>query len=254
MLLPQTPSFSLQGKRALVTGAGRGIGRAAAVALADAGADVRLCARTHSDVAEVAHALTAQGREAEAVSLDVNDIQSVRAYVSAEAPFDVLVNSAGTNRPKEFLDVTESDYDAVMELNVRSAYFITQAVASRLVEAKRGGSIIHVSSQMGHVGAARRTIYCASKWALEGLTRAMAVELARHSIRVNSLAPTFIETPMTKPFLDNSAFKAEVLSKIKLARLGTVEDLMGGILYLASDASALMTGASLLIDGGWTAD
>ncbi|MFN6956737.1 MAG: SDR family NAD(P)-dependent oxidoreductase, partial [Acetobacteraceae bacterium] len=140
------------------------------------------------------------------------------------------------------------------DLNLRAAFFLAQAVARRLLAAVRGGSIINVSSQMGHVGAANRSIYCASKWALEGLTKAMAVELAPHGIRVNTLGPTFIETPLTRPFFEDAAFKASVLQKIKLGRIGRVEDLMGAILFLASDASALMTGAALVVDGGWTAD
>jgi NAD(P)-dependent dehydrogenase (short-subunit alcohol dehydrogenase family) len=254
MQLPRTPSFSLTGKRALVSGGGRGIGRAAAAALAQAGCDVTVCARTAEDIEAVASSIRADGQTARAAILDVNDVALVERFVAAEQPFDVLVNSAGTNRPKPFLDVTTDDYDAVMTLNVRSAYFVAQAVARKLVQAQKPGSIINMSSQMGHVGAARRSIYCASKWAMEGFTKAMAVELAPHQVRVNTLAPTFIETPMTKPFFENPAFKAEVLSKIKLGRVGVVEDLMGAIVFLASDASNLMTGASLVIDGGWTAD
>jgi NAD(P)-dependent dehydrogenase (short-subunit alcohol dehydrogenase family) len=141
-----------------------------------------------------------------------------------------------------------------MGLNVRAAYFVAQAVAKRLIEAGAKGSIVNVSSQMGHVGAARRTVYCASKHAMEGFTKAMAIELAPHGIRVNSLGPTFLETPLTRPFFANAAFKAEVLSRIKLGRLGRLEDITGALVYLASDASALMTGAALLIDGGWTAE
>jgi NAD(P)-dependent dehydrogenase (short-subunit alcohol dehydrogenase family) len=166
----------------------------------------------------------------------------------------VLVNNAGTNRPKLLLDVSIEDFDAIMGLNVRAPYFAAQAVARRLVEAKQPGSIVNISSQMGHVGAARRTVYCASKHAMEGFTKAMAVELAPHAIRVNTLGPTFLETPLTKPFFDDAAFKAEVLAKIKVGRLGKVEDVLGALLFLASDASALVTGTAILVDGGWTAD
>jgi NAD(P)-dependent dehydrogenase (short-subunit alcohol dehydrogenase family) len=169
-------------------------------------------------------------------------------------PFDILVNNAGTNRPAPFVEVKIEDFDFVFGLNVRSAFFVAQAVARRLVEAKRPGSIIHVSSQMGHVGGASRSVYCASKHAIEGLTKAMAIELAPHGVRVNSLAPTFIETPMTKPFFENEAFRKDTLSRIKLGRLGQVEDLTGAVVFLASDASALMTGTSLVVDGGWTAE
>jgi NAD(P)-dependent dehydrogenase (short-subunit alcohol dehydrogenase family) len=252
--IAQTPSFRLDGKRALVTGAGRGIGLAAACALAQAGAHVMLVSRSKDDMENVGLAFSAKGWRASALILDVCDIDDVREAVAHEAPFDILVNNAGTNRPGPFTDVTAEDYDAVMDLNVRAAFFVAQAVAKRLIEVGKPGSIINISSQMGHVGSARRTIYCASKHAMEGFTKAMAVELAPHKIRVNALAPTFIETPMTKPFFENAAFRQDVLSRIKLGRIGTVEDLTGAILFLASDASALMTGSSLVIDGGWTAD
>ncbi|HET9019605.1 MAG TPA: SDR family NAD(P)-dependent oxidoreductase, partial [Acetobacteraceae bacterium] len=250
--LPRTPSFRLDGRRALVTGAGRGIGRACAVALADAGAEVTLAARSGDEIEEAASAIRGDGGTAEALVLDVLDPAAVRAALAARAPFDVLVNNAGTNRPAGFLDVTEADFDTVIDLNLRAAFFVAQAVARRLCDAGRGGSIINMSSQMGHVGSARRTVYCASKHALEGLTKAMALDLAPHRIRVNSIAPTFIETPMTQPFFEDPAFRAAVLGKIKLGRLGRVEDLMGAVVFLASDASALMTGTSLVIDGGWT--
>jgi len=178
----------------------------------------------------------------------------VQAAIAAAGPFDILVNNAGTNRPKPFVEVTEADYDVVVELNLRAAFFVAQAVAKGMIGAGRGGAIVNMSSQMGHVGAANRTIYCASKWGLEGLTKALAVELAPHGIRANAVAPTFIETPMTRPFFENQAFKASVLSMIKLGRLGRVEDIMGAIVYLASDAAALVTGTSLVVDGGWTAE
>jgi len=254
MQLPKTPSFRLDGRRALVTGAGRGIGLAAAAALADAGAHVTLVARSGAEIEDVAAAIRAAGGAAEALVLDVLDIAAAERAIAAAEPFDVLVNNAGTNRPKPFVDVTHDDYDAVMDLNLRSAFFVAQAVVKRLVAAGRPGSIINISSQMGHVGGANRTIYCASKWGMEGMTKAMAVDLAAHRIRVNTICPTFIETPLTRPFFEDATFKASVLSKIKLGRIGQVEDLMGAILFLASDAAALMTGSSIVVDGGWTAD
>ena len=250
-MLPRTPSFHLDGKRALVTGAGRGIGLAAAAALAEAGAQVTLVARSSAEIEEAAAAI---GKGAEAAVLDVSDLSAVAAFFESREPFHILVNNAGTNRPKPVWEVSEDDYDAVLDLNLKSAFFVAQACAKRLISAGGPGSLIHMGSQMGHVGGPNRTLYCASKWGLEGLNKALALDLAQHGIRSNTIAPTFIETPMTKPMFDDPAFKASVLSKIKLGRIGQVEDLMGAVLFLASDASALMTGTSLVVDGGWTAD
>jgi len=252
--LTKTTSFRLDGRRALVTGGGRGIGLTAASALAEAGAHVTLCARTASEIEEAAAAIRARGQSADALALDVTDVEAVRKALAARPPYQVLVNNAGMNRPKMLPDVTIDDFDTIMNLNVRAAYFMAQTVALRLLAEKLSGSIINISSQMGHVGAARRTVYCASKHAMEGFTKAMAVELAPHNIRVNSLGPTFLETPMTKPFFENKAFRDEVLSKIKLGRLGQLEELTGAIVFLASDASSLMTGQALVLDGGWTAE
>ncbi len=252
--LAKSPSFRLDGTRALVTGAGRGIGLTAAAALADAGAHVTLAARTSSEIEEAAQAIRARGQSADALSLDVTDVQAVRKVLSVRAPYQVLVNNAGINRPKPLGEVTVEDFDAIMGLNVRAAFFVAQTVAARLLAEKLPGSIINISSQMGHVGAARRTVYCASKHAMEGFTKAMAIELAPHNIRVNSLGPTFLETPMTRPFFENKAFRDEVVSKIKLGRIGQLEELTGAIVFLASNASSLMTGSALVLDGGWTAE
>ncbi len=248
------PSFDLAGKRALITGGSRGIGLAAAEALAAFGAHVTLAARPSADLNSAVEKLKGDGRSADALELDVNDTAGVRAAVAERDPYAILINNAGTNQPVTFLDVTEAQYDTIMTLNVRAAYFVAQAVAQRLVATGQSGSIINVSSQMGHVGAATRTVYCASKWAMEGMTRAMAVDLAPHGVRVNTLCPTFIETPLARRMLASEQFRAEVLKKIKLGRLGQVGDLTGAIVYLASDASSLMTGTSMIIDGGWTAD
>jgi NAD(P)-dependent dehydrogenase (short-subunit alcohol dehydrogenase family) len=252
--LAAAPSFRLDGKRALVTGGGRGIGLAAASALAQAGAEVTLAARTQAEIEAAAQAIIARGDQAKPLTLDVTDLEAVRDTIAAAEPFDVLINNAGTNRPAYLMDVKVEDFDAIFALNVRAAFFMAQAVARRLIDAKRKGSIINISSQMGHVGAARRTVYCASKHAMEGFTKAMAIELAPHNIRVNSLGPTFLETPMTRPFFENKAFRDEVLAKIKLGRLGQLDELTGAILFLASDASSLMTGSALVLDGGWTAE
>ncbi|MDT7534553.1 SDR family oxidoreductase [Sphingobium sp. SA2] len=252
--LPKTPSFRLDGRRALVTGAGRGIGLACAAALAQAGAHVTLAARSGEEIAAGAEAIRAAGGQADWVRLDVSDVAGTARSLDALAPFDILLNNAGTNRPKPFTEVSEEDYDAVLGLNLRAAFFAAQIVARGMIAAGLRGSIIHMGSQMGHVGGARRSLYCASKWGLEGLSKAMALDLAPHGIRSNTIAPTFIETPMTRPFFEDKTFLASVLDKIKLGRLGSVEDLMGAVVFLASDASALMTGTSLIVDGGWTAE
>ena len=252
--LPRTPSFRLDGRRAFVTGAGGGIGLAAAAALAEAGAAVTLVGRTAETVEAGAAAIRADGGLADAAVLDVTDLQRLAAFFADRPAFHVLVNNAGTNRPMPMTEVSEGDYNAVLDLNVKAAFFVAQGFAKSLVLAGEPGSMIHIGSQMGHVGGPNRSLYCASKWALEGMSKAFALDLAAHAIRSNTIAPTFIETPMTRPFFEDPVFRASVLQKIKLGRLGRVEDLMGAVVYLASDASALVTGTSLVVDGGWTAD
>jgi NAD(P)-dependent dehydrogenase (short-subunit alcohol dehydrogenase family) len=249
MKLPQTPSQRLDGKRALVTGASQGIGLAAACALAQAGAAVTLVARSQDTLSNVVNALQSAGLDAQSLALDVNDQAALVRHLAGQA-FDILVNNAGTNRPKPLDDVTADDYTAVMDLNVRACYFLTQKVVAQM---PRGGSVINISSQMGHVGAANRSLYCASKSAVEGMTRAMAVELGPRGIRVNTVCPTFIETPMTRPYFDEPGFLDSVIAKIPLGRLGKVEDIMGPVVFLASPAAALVTGSALMVDGGWTA-
>jgi NAD(P)-dependent dehydrogenase (short-subunit alcohol dehydrogenase family) len=244
----------LDGRAALVTGAGRGIGLAAAAALGDAGAHVTLVSRTLSEVQEAAAELCARGDTAEAIALDVTDVKSVAAFFDERPAFRIVVNNAGTNRPMPLVRVTETDYDAVLDLNLKGTFFVCQHAVKRMLAEAVRGSLIHLSSQMGHVGAPDRTLYCASKWAVEGMSKALAAELGPHGIRSNTIAPTFIETPLTQKFLAEPAFRRDVLAKIKLGRLGRVQDLMGAIVLLASDASALMTGTSIVIDGGWTAD
>ena len=254
MDLPATPSFRLEGRRALVTGAGRGLGLAAAAALAAAGAEVVLAARSSGEIEAAAEAIQARGETAAALRLDVTDPDACAGAIAEAGPFDILVNNAGTNRPMPMTEVTPQDYDAVLDLNVKAAFFVAQAVARGLIAAGRPGSLIHMGSQMGHVGGPRRSLYCASKWALEGMSKAFALDLAAHGVRSNTIAPTFIETPMTRPFLQDTAFKESVLAKIKLGRIGQVEDVMGAVVFLASNASSMVTGTSLLVDGGWTAD
>lgn len=248
-----TPTMRLDGTVAVVTGATRGLGRGAALALAEAGAEVVLVARDATALAAAEQEIAALGGRARALRCDVTVAAEVKAGIGTLERIDVLVNNAGTNIPEPFAEVSAAHLDKVLALNVRGAFLVAQAAAHRMLAGRRGGSIINMSSQMGHVGAANRTVYCMSKHAIEGLTKAMAVELAPAGIRVNTIAPTFVETPMTKPFFANDAFKADVLRNIPLNRLGRIEDIMGAIVFLASPAAALITGASLRIDGGWTA-
>ena len=253
MKLPRTPSFRLDGRRALVTGASRGIGLAGAVALAEAGAEVTMVARGADALGEAADAICKAGGSAKPLALDLSDVGTAGHEIENAGPFDILLNNAGANRARPMLDITTDDFDHVMDVNVRAAYFVAKAVAKGMAAKGTGGSIIHTSSQMGHVGGVDRTVYAASKHALEGLTKAMAIELGPQRIRVNTIAPTFIRTPLTEPTFANPERMAWIMGKIKLGRVGELEDIMGAVVFLAGDASAMITGSSILIDGGWTA-
>ncbi len=254
MILPKTPDFRLEGRRALVTGGSRGIGLGAAVALAEAGADVVVAARGGDALAQAVAAMTAQGLPAQGRVLDVTDTAEVAEFFAQEGPFDILVNSAGAARHSPAIETRPEDYDAVMAVNLRAAYFLAQQAALGMRAAGRGGSIIQISSQMGHVGGIDRAVYSASKHGVEGMVKSMAIEWGPEKIRINSICPTFIRTPLTEATFGDPQKLAWVKSKIKLPRVGVVEDIMGAVLYLAGDASAMVTGTSILIDGGWTAD
>jgi len=248
--LPRMPSLRLDGKRALVTGASRGIGQAAAVALAEAGADVRLSARTIADCEATAAALRAKGLKASALQMDVTDRAAVRRIIAAEGPFDILVNNAGTNIRQSVVDTTDETVDTLLDLNVRAAFTVAQAVAKGMLAAGKGGAIINTSSVNAFVAGPNRSIYTATKHAVEGLTRAMAYELTQHGIRVNSLCPGFVETPLTEKVLSDQTFRREQEARIPLGRILNVEDLMGGFVFLASDAARAMAGGHIVIDGG----
>lgn len=253
---PKTPSMRLDGLVAAVTGAGGGLGRGYCLALAEAGADVVLLDVAQAEIEGVAEEIEGLGRSARTVVCDVTDAESAARALGSLERLDVLVNNAGTNVPEPFLEVTEEHLDRVLALNVKGTFLVAQAAAKKMVEGGEGGeggSIVNITSQMGHVGSPTRTVYCATKHAVEGLTKATAVELAPLAIRVNSVAPTFVETPMTRPFFEDEAFRSDTLSRIPLGRLGEVEDVMGAVVFLASPAAGLITGASLLVDGGWTA-
>lgn len=253
MNLPQTPSFRLDGRCALVAGASSGIGLGCAVALAEAGAHVICAARKHEQLDDVVSAIQSNGHSAEALQLDITDLPAVAKAVESLGRLDIYLNSAGFARHSSALDTSEADFDAVMSVNWRAAHFSAREAARKMMQGNKGGSIITISSQMGHVGGVDRTVYSASKHAVEGMTKAMAIEWGPHSIRVNTICPTFIRTPMTEPTFTNPERLAWIKSKIKLPRVGEVEDVMGAAVFLASEASAMITGTALMIDGGWTA-
>ena len=252
--LPTTPSFSLAGRRALVTGGSSGIGLGCAVALAEAGAHVIIMARRREQLDEVATAMTTAGHSVEVMVGDIVDVEAMAAAIESLRPLDIFVNSAGLARHTPVVDTDPADFDAVMNINMRGAYFAAQAVAKSMIADGRAGSIITISSQMAVVGGVDRAVYCGSKHAVEGFTKAMAIELGPHRIRVNTICPTFIRTPLTEQTFSRPERVRWIEEKIKLGRVGEVEDIMGGVTFLASDAAALITGTALLIDGGWTAD
>ena len=253
MNYPKLPSFRLDGKKALVTGAGRGIGMGASIALAESGANVTLVSRTEKELKNLTDHINNQGYKASYEVLDVNAEDDVASFIDKSDPFDILINNAGTNRPAKLIDTKIDDFDYVMSLNVRSVINLTKLVVRKMLDSNLKGSIINVSSQMGHVGGPNRTTYCSSKFAIEGFTKSLAIELGPEGIRVNAICPTFIQTPMTEPFLKDEEFKKTTIGMIPIGRLGEVTDLMGPFVFLASDASSLMTGSSILVDGGWTA-
>jgi len=252
-MLPRAPDFRLDGRPALVTGGSRGLGFAAAVALAQAGASVTLAARSAADLQAASDRMRGAGLACDTVILDVTDSAAVTRELAQRGPFRILVNNAGMNRPKPLVDLEDQDIDAVLDLNVKAAFYVTRTVARGLLAAGLPGSVINVSSQMGHVGSPRRTLYCASKHAIEGMTKALAWELGSAGIRVNSLCPTFIETDMTAPMFEDRRFREWATGNIALGRIGRPEEVMGAVVFLASDASSLMTGSALMLDGGWTA-
>lgn len=246
-------SFStdlLKGKSIIVTGAGKGIGKACALLAANLGAHVIAVARTQSDLDTLA-ATSVKSGSVEAWAYDVQS-PDLHKRISLLPSLDGLINNAGTNKVANMIDQTEDNFDAVMNLNVKSIYLISQAALKPMLLSTKG-SIVNMSSQMGFVGSPGRTLYCMSKHAIEGLTKAMAVELAAQNIRVNTVAPTFVVTPMTKPMLENKEFYDYVMSMLPLGRLAEPDDIANACIYLLSDMANMITGTSLKVDGGWTA-
>ena len=253
MRYPKTPTFKLNNKRALITGAGRGIGLGASLALAQAGSEIMMVSRTEKELKKINNYLNNEGYSSSYKVLDVTKLKETEEFIKDQNPFDILVNNAGTNIPSSLVNTRIKDVEDVISLNLKSVINLTKHVVRKMIKRKTSGSIINVSSIMGHVGSPNRSTYCSTKFAIEGFTKALSLELAKKKIRVNSICPTYIQTPMTRPFLKNKKFKKYVLSMIPLGRLGEIEDIMGPLVFLASDASSLITGTSLLVDGGWTA-
>ena len=254
MNLPQTPTFSLANKNALVVGASSGIGLACAVALADYGAKVTLAARRTKNIKELAEKLNNKGCDASILDLDISNLENIEENLLSKGPYDVLVNSAGIAKHSLSKNTKVSDFDEVLDVNLKGAFFLTRTVANQLLKDKKSGSLINISSQMGIVGGLERSVYCASKHAVEGFTKAMAIEYGPYGIRINTICPTFILTDLTRPTFEDAKKRKWIEEKIKLGRVGKVEDIMGAVIYLASDASSLVTGSALMVDGGWTAE
>ena len=254
MELPKTPAFRLDGKRALVTGASSGIGLGCAAGLAEYGAELVVAARSKEKLDMFVEAAKAAGLSAQAVVMDVSDIAQTQQTLAELGHFDILVNSAGIARHGPALDTAAENLDAVIDVNLRGAYFLSQTLAAQMIETGKGGSIINISSQMAHVGGIERSVYCASKFAVEGFTKAMAIEWGQYGVRINTVCPTFVRTALTQTTFDDPDKRAWIMNKIKLGRVAEVEDIMGIVVFLASDAAAMITGTSLLVDGGWTAE
>lgn len=251
---PYLSAFSLKGKKALVTGASRGIGFEISRALGYAGALVTMLSRPSADLEQSKQKLHEEGLTVRTLGFDLSEPQKLEDILTLESAYDIVVYSAGIAKHAPFLEIMPRQYYDVMSLNLDAAFWVSQFCARQMVKEQKTGSIIMISSQMGHVGGKLRTVYCASKHGLEGLVKAMAIELGPHQIRVNTVAPTFIETELTKNALGDTQFKHDVLSKIKLGRLGQPQDVAYATCFLASDASNMITGTSLLVDGGWTAE
>lgn len=251
------PDFRLDGRTALVSGAGRGLGVGMAKGLARSGAHVALMSRTRAELDTVAAEISAEGGTADVLVCDVTDDAAVRETIAAMPALDILVNNAGTNIPQPFVDVESSALDTMLNLNVRAAFIVAQAAVNRMLQDKdrqtRGGAVVNISSQLGRVALRDRSVYTLTKHALEGLTKSMAIELAPQRIRVNAVAPTWVETPMTGPALADPDFRAEIVGSIPMGHLAQIDDIVGAVVFLASPAAAMITGASLVVDGGWTA-
>lgn len=255
--IPSVPDFRLDGSTALITGAGRGLGVGMAKGLSRSGANVVLMSRTRPELEAVAEEVSALGGTAEVLVCDVTDEDAVRAAIDGLPALDILINNAGTNIPQSFVEVESAALDTMLNLNVRAAFIVAQAAVNRMLKdndrAARGGAVVNISSQLGRVALRGRSVYTMTKHAIEGMTKSMAIELAPNRIRVNAVGPTWVDTPMTGPALADPDFRAEIIGSIPMGHLAQVDDIVGAVVFLASPAAAMITGASLVVDGGWTA-
>ena len=249
--------YNLKKKIAFVTGAGKGLGKACAIALAEAGCDLIIISRTQKDINEVSKKIKKLKVKCKSYICDITNYDQIETIINSQSRIDILVNNAGNNIPEHFTKVKTKDMEYMVKINTIASFNIAQLCANKMIKLKNrkkiGGSIINMSSQMGHVGGPIRSVYNMNKWGIEGLTKGMAVDLAKYNIRVNTVAPTFVVTPMTSKFLKNKKFKKETLKNIPLGRFAEMSEIASAVVFLASDAASMIHGTSLLVDGGWTA-
>ena len=250
-------NYNLKNKTALVTGAGKGLGRACAIALAEAGANLIIISRTKKDLDEVSKVIKKLRSKCKSYICDITNYNEIKDIINKQAKIDILVNNAGNNIPEHFTKVKTKNMEYLVKINTVATFNIAQLCALKMIKSKNrkkiGGAIVNMSSQMGHVGGPIRSVYNMNKWGLEGLTKGMSLDLAKYNIRVNTVCPTFVVTPMTKKFLKNKKFKRETLNNIPLGRFAELSEISSAVVFLASDAASMITGTSLLVDGGWTA-
>ena len=250
-------NYNLKNKTAVVTGAGKGLGRACAIALAEAGANLIIISRTKKDLDEVSKVIKKLKSKCKSYVCDITNYNEIKEIINKQAKIDILVNNAGNNIPEHFTKVKTKNMEYLVKINTVATFNIAQLCALKMIKSKNrkkiGGAIVNMSSQMGHVGGPIRSVYNMNKWGLEGLTKGMSLDLAKYNIRVNTVCPTFVVTPMTKKFLKNKKFKRETLNNIPLGRFAELSEISSAVVFLASDAASMITGTSLLVDGGWTA-
>ena len=250
-------NYNLKNKTAIVTGAGKGLGRACAIALAEAGANLIIISRTKKDLDEVSKKIKNLRSKCKSYECDITNYNEIKKIINKQSKIDILVNNAGNNIPEHFTKVKTKNMEYLVKINTVATFNIAQLCALKMIKSKNrkkiGGAIVNMSSQMGHVGGPIRSVYNMNKWGLEGLTKGMSLDLAKYHIRVNTVCPTFVVTPMTKKFLKNKKFKKETLNNIPLGRFAELSEIASSVVFLASEAASMITGTSLLVDGGWTA-